>query len=122
MKQQIYTPAVRSTLKTLGRNIHIARRKRRQSQQDFADRMGVSLGTLKRLEKGEPGISIGTLSMAFLALGELERLSDVLDVAADDAGLLMDQDTLPKRIRKPKKKSKPGPENPNTIDPKGMTL
>ena len=84
--------------------------------------MGVSLGTLKRLEKGEPGISIGTLSMAFLALGELERLSDVLDVAADDAGLLMDQDTLPKRIRKPKKTSKPGSKNPNTIDPKGMTL
>ncbi|SFU98541.1 hypothetical protein SAMN04488527_1706, partial [Aliiroseovarius crassostreae] len=53
--------------------------------------------------------------MAFLALGELERLSDVLDVAADDAGLLMDQDTLPKRIRKPKKTSKSGSEKPNTI-------
>lgn len=60
--------------------------------------------------------------MAFLALGELERLSDVLDVAADDAGLLMDQDTLPKRIRKPKKTDKSGSGNPNTIDPKGMTL
>lgn len=68
---------------------------------DFAERMGVSLGTLARLERGEPGVSIGAFAMALLALGELRRLADVLDVSKDDTGLLLDLASLPRRIRRP---------------------
>ena len=42
--------------------------------------------------------------MALLALGELNRLDGMLDVATDDAGLLLDIDSLPQRIRNPKAK------------------
>ncbi len=68
---------------------------------DFAERMGVSLGTLARLERGEPGVSIGAFAMALLALGELRRLAEVLDVSKDDTGLLLDLSSLPRRIRRP---------------------
>ncbi len=68
---------------------------------DFAERMGVSLGTLTRLEKGEPGVSLGAFAMALLALGELRRLDEVLDVSRDDTGLLLDVAALPQRIRRP---------------------
>ena len=68
---------------------------------DFAERMGVSLGTLARLERGEPGVSIGAFAMALLALGELRRLAEVLDVSKDDTGLLLDLASLPRRIRRP---------------------
>ena len=97
-------------------------RKKRQSQQEFADRMGISLGTLKRLEKGEPGISIGTVAMAFLALGELERLSNVLDMTTDDTDLLLEQKNLPKRIRKPRPPKISGPDQVTTLYPDGMVF
>ena len=102
MRQRIYPPSVQRALRALGRDIGIARRKRRLPVADFAVRMGVSLGTLIRLEKGEAGVSIGAVAMAFLALGELHRLEEILDVSRDDTGLMLDVASLPKRIRRQK--------------------
>ena len=100
MGQRVYPPSVQRALRALGRDIGIARRKRRLPVADFAVRMGVSQGTLIRLEKGEAGVSIGALAMALLALGELQRMEEVLDVSRDDTGLMLDVDSLPKRIRR----------------------
>ena len=47
-------------------------------------------------------MSIGAFAMALLALGELHRLEDLLDVSRDDTGLLLDLDNLPQRIRRRK--------------------
>lgn len=85
-------------LKTLGANIKTARLKRRISVQDFAQRIGVSASTVARLEKGDGGVSIGTLAMACLVLGEIERIADFLDAGTDDTGLLLERESLPKRI------------------------
>jgi len=52
-----------------------------------------------RLEKGDGGVRIETLAVACLALGELGRMSDFLDVGSDDIGLLLEKERLPKRIR-----------------------
>ena len=67
---------------------------------DFAARLGVSVPTVVRLEKGDPGVSIGCLARALRALGELRRLEELLDMAADDTGLMMETSELPQRIRK----------------------
>ncbi len=96
-----YPPRVQRTLRNLGRNLNIARRRRRESQQQFAERMGISTGTLKRLEKGDPGIGIGHLAMAFLVLGEINRLDEILACDTDNLGLMLDLDRLPKRIHQP---------------------
>ena len=106
MKRRVYTPSVQRALRALGRGIGIARRKRRMPVADFAARMGVSQGTLVRLEKGEAGVAIGSLAMALLALGELNRLEDLLDISRDETGLLLDLDNLPRRIRR--RKPRPG--------------
>lgn len=95
----------RRALGALGTNIKTARLKRRISVKGFAERIGVSESTVIRLEKGDDGVSIGTLAMACLVLGELDRISDFLDAGSDGTGLLLDRETLPKRIddrRKPK--------------------
>ncbi len=102
MRQRFYPPSVQRTLREFGRNIRIARKKRRMPVADFAERMGVSQGTLVRLEKGDPGVAVGAVAMALLALGELSRLGDILDVSRDETGLMLDIDGLPQRIRKPK--------------------
>ena len=69
---------------------------------DFAERMGVSQGTVVRLEKGDSGVAVGAVAMALLALGELRRLGDILHVSKDNTGLMLDLDALPQRIRRPK--------------------
>ena len=62
--------------------------------------MGVSRSTLVRLERGDPGISIGNLAAALQALGELHRFGELMDPARDDAGLLLSGRTIPKRIQR----------------------
>lgn len=96
----------RRALEALGANIKTARLKRRISVQGFAERVGVSESTISRLEKGDDGVSIGTLAMACLVLGEIGRISDFLDPGSDDTGLLLDREALPKRIDR-KRGSKP---------------
>ncbi len=93
-----HPPSVQRALRALGRDVRIARKKRRMPVADFAARMGVSPGTLARLERGESGVSLGVLAMALLALGELRRLDELLDVSKDDTGLMLDIDSLPQRI------------------------
>lgn len=102
MKAEKYTPSAQRALRRLGNALQIARKKRRMTVEDFAERVGVAKGTIIRLEKGDAGVSIGTLAMAFLALGELHRLEDIIDVSRDDAGLLLDQSRLPERVRNPR--------------------
>ena len=41
--------------------------------------------------------------MAMLALGELNRLGDVIDLASDHTGLLLDLGSLPKRPGRPRR-------------------
>lgn len=95
----------RKALKSMGANLKTARKKRRISIADFGDRIGVSKNTVISLEKGEAGVSIGTLAMACLVLGEIERIETLLDAGSDETGLLLDGRTLPKRIDGPRKDS-----------------
>ncbi len=109
MSIRVNSLSARNALKALGANVKTARVKRRISIEGFAERIGMSKSTVIRLEKGDDGISIGTLAMACLVLGELDLISRFLDPGTDDTGLLMDRETLPKRIdgnRKGKSKSK----------------
>ena len=92
------SPRTRLALRSLGANLKVARLKRRMSMRDFAERIGVSERTVVRLEKGDAGVSIGTLAMAAMVLGELDRISSFLDAGSDGIGLLMEQERLPKRI------------------------
>lgn len=93
----------------MGSNIKTARIKRRISIEDFAERIGVSKRTVIRLEKGDDGVGVGTLAMACLVLGDVERIETLFDAGADETGLLMEREHLPKRIdgaRKATKQSK----------------
>ncbi len=109
MTAKTKSPQARRALATLGQNLKTARIKRRISIKGFADRVGVSESTVIRLEKGEDGVSIGTLAMACLVLGEIGRISRFLDPGTDDTGRLLDRQSLPKRIdSKRRSKLQPG--------------
>jgi transcriptional regulator with XRE-family HTH domain len=89
---------VRAELKKLGEDLSIARKRRRMIQQRVADGAGLDVATVRRLEQGHPSVSLGSLGMVLLALGERGRLADLLDVGVDDLGI-----ALPKRVRTPKR-------------------
>ena len=91
-------PVTRAIAK-LGRDISLARRRRRLSQASLADRSGIAVNTVRRLEKGEPSGSIEHLARILYVLGELERLETLLDTGTDEVGLLMMDEALPQRVR-----------------------
>jgi Helix-turn-helix. len=86
-------------LAKLGADIAVARKRRRFTQQRLADGAGVNVATIRRLERGEAGVSLGVLVMVLLTLGESGRLGDLLDVAKDDIGLVLAVNELPQRVR-----------------------
>ena len=89
-----------------------------------ATRPGVSVSTLRALEAGEPGVSVGSLAMALLSLGVLSRLDDLGDAGQDDIALLMDIDALPQRVRLQKSRAvtEERSELPVPSEPKGILL
>ncbi|MWL90083.1 helix-turn-helix domain-containing protein [Cupriavidus sp. SW-Y-13] len=101
------TPVSRALIK-LGRDLSMARRRRMLTQQSMAERIQTSVSTLRRLEKGDPRIPIGTIAQAMFVLGELEKISGLLETADDDIGLTLMNEQLPQRVRGKKQKPDSG--------------
>lgn len=74
-------PSALKQLAAFGTRLKLARARRGIQATLFAERMGVSRETLRRMEKGDPTIAIGTWLRALRVLG-LEKDFDAL--AADD--------------------------------------
>jgi transcriptional regulator with XRE-family HTH domain len=101
MPEHISMPApVKRTLRKLGRDLAIARRKRGISTDDMASRIFVSRDTLWRLERGEPSVAIGTLVTVAFVLGLNERLANLAASSADELALELDERRVPRRIRR----------------------
>jgi transcriptional regulator with XRE-family HTH domain len=101
-------PVLRA-LRKLGDDIRDARRRRRIPVALLAERASISRITLPRIEKGDPAASLGNYATVLFALGMVDRLADVADPRHDSAGLALEEEHLPQRIRLPRWKSaKPG--------------
>ena len=83
-------PAVAQALARLGENLAIARLRRRESQRAWATRLGVSVPTLIRMERGDPGVSAGIYATALWLMGTVGRLPDLAAPDADRGALETD--------------------------------
>lgn len=83
-------PAAAQALKTLGENLAIARVRRRESQRTWASRLGVSIPTLIRLERGDPGVGAGIYVTALWLIGRSGALADLAAPASDRGALESD--------------------------------
>ncbi len=92
-------PSVLHALKKLGRDLGIARRKRRLTAEMMAERMGVSKPTYLRAERGDPTVGLGVYAMALFVLGLGSPFADLIDVSRDDQALVLDVERLPERVR-----------------------
>jgi len=96
---------VERALRKLGRDLSLARRRRHISQSSLAERMGASLSTVKRIEKGDARVPIHFYARALHVFGEITALERLLDSARDDIGLTLMDEQLPKRVRAKRKPS-----------------
>lgn len=93
---------VRRALRKLGQDIRDARLRRRIPTAIMAERASISRTTLNKVEKGDPGVALGNYASVLFVLGLAERLSDLADVRTDTLGLELEEERLPKRIRRPR--------------------
>jgi transcriptional regulator with XRE-family HTH domain len=80
-KKQIVFPKHQQILTSLGENIKLARKRRKLTTVQVAERAGIDRSTLYQIEKGNPRVSLGAYFNVFRVLGLQD---DFLVLAADD--------------------------------------
>ena len=84
----------------LGDDISAARRRRRVSMGLMAERAFISRNTVGRVEKGDPGVSMGIYATVLFVLGMAERIGELAAASRDEVGLSLEEERLPRRVRK----------------------
>jgi len=80
-KKTVIFPKYKKILEQVGENIKLARKRRKLTAIQVAERAGISRNTLYLLEKGNQGVSIGAL---FNVLRVLNLQDDFAKIASDD--------------------------------------
>ena len=71
-------PATAGAIEKLGADLAVARLRRKESLRAWAQRLGVTVSTLQRLEAGDPSVAIGIVATALWLIqrdGELRQLA-----------------------------------------------
>ena len=87
---QSLPPATAQALRALGENLAIARVRRRESQRAWARRLGVSVPTLIRMERGDPGVGIGIYATALWLIGKANALPELAAPGSDGGAIESD--------------------------------
>ncbi|MGA9722665.1 MAG: helix-turn-helix transcriptional regulator [Candidatus Binatus sp.] len=90
---------VATAVRQLGEYLKTARKRRHETQADFAKRLLVATSTLHRMEAGDPGISIGAWATALWALGMLPQFRRLAHPDDDTLGKALEIRRLPKSVR-----------------------
>jgi transcriptional regulator with XRE-family HTH domain len=97
------TPTVVSDgLREIGQAIKAARLRRRQPASDLAARVGVSLPTLRKLERGDPTVSLGVFAKAVWVLGLFPAVRQAVSPENDHLAAAIETARLPGRARRPR--------------------
>jgi len=80
-KKHIVFPKHLKTLGVMGENIKLAKKRRKLTSIQVAERSGIDRGTLREVERGNPSVSMGAY---FNVLRTLNLQDDFLKIAADD--------------------------------------
>jgi transcriptional regulator with XRE-family HTH domain len=95
LKPSFFPLECKEVLENIGLKIKEKRLDMHMRQLDVAERVGVSVSTVRKIEAGEPGVELGTL------LHVLWRLGLLKDVIAVDRTPLPKAELSPRRVRLP---------------------
>lgn len=102
-KQRTYSRYTQDAVVLMGEQIKLARKQRRWSEKNLADRVGISRATLQKIENGELGCAVGLVFEAAALVGvklfepDNVPLSKHIEHTRDKIAL------LPQRIKATKK-------------------
>lgn len=96
---------VRRALEAIGLHLSEWRRLQGLTAGQVADRAGIGIATLQRIEGGS-GASFENILRVARALGLLDRVHAAFDPAETDIGRVRALDALPKRVR-PRRSAEP---------------
>lgn len=91
---------IRRGLAKFGQDLALARRKRRLTVKMMTERVGVSKATYLRIERGDPTVTMGAYAMTMYVLGFGDILGGIVDRKVDELGLQLDEEHVPKRVRR----------------------
>jgi transcriptional regulator with XRE-family HTH domain len=99
MSKRVYSPYADEAARLLGAQISRARRERRWSAQELADRVGITRTTLSKVERGDPSVGLGVAFEAAALVG-VPLFHDDYGELREDAARARDRlALLPQRIR-----------------------
>ena len=103
-KTAVISPKLEEVLQNVGENIKLARLRRKITTTMLAERAGISRTTLRKVENGGYGVTIGIYASVLFCLG-LEK--DLLLLAGDDplGRRLQDAALTHTKVRVPKREN-----------------
>lgn len=90
--------SVTAGLVEIGQAIKAARIRRRRSAADIASRAGVSLPTYRKIEHGDPTVSLSVFATTLWVMGLFDNLKNGLRPENDRIAARLEIDRLPKRV------------------------
>lgn len=86
-------------MQALGADLALARQRRGESLRARSARMGVSVPTLVRMEKGDPAVGMGVYATALWLMGQHQALAEVAAPQRDLGALELDIQAAKNRRR-----------------------
>lgn len=66
----------------------------------MTERIGISKATYLRVERGDPTVAMGAYAMTMFVLGFGDVLGGLVDRKLDELGLQLDEEHVPRRVRR----------------------
>ncbi|MCT9811083.1 XRE family transcriptional regulator [Acidovorax sp. Be4] len=82
-----YPQAVLQAIEQLAQNIAIARKRRGETQAQWAKKLGVSQPTMARIERGDPSVAMASYVMCLWLINQAQGLADLIAPLNDHAAL-----------------------------------
>jgi len=109
-----YPQAVLQQIEQLAQNIVIARKRRGESQAQWAKKLGISQPTMARIERGDPSVSMASYVMCMWLINQAGGLADLIAPQHDHAA-------LEKEVAKVRTKKKPAALPAKVTQPSPMS-
>lgn len=98
-KQRTYSKYAQEAARLLGKQIKLARKQRKWSEKNLADRAGISRATLQKIENGEMTCAIGLVFEAAVLVGLNLFAQDKIPLSISMENISNKIALLPQRIK-----------------------